>query len=1230
MQTNQKPGQQIVERINQTRHQIRVVELVTILVTLIACLFAFLLISVLVDHWLFKNGTPSTLRYLGLLLIGGFGIAYFVRRLIPLLRFPVNPAYAAEVLEKNHPDMKNRLLNWVFLRREKRDKTSPQAQTERMVIDSIGRETAASLKTMPEQLVVDCTAMIRWGIVLAVVLGLFCLYMIVSPKNTLQSVARAATPFFDIESPQSIVIKAVEPGNVTAYQGETIQVKARLDRSTKKPVHLVYSTDDGRLIDQRVPMQGSEDGMRFECRFPPGKRGFEESVTYRVEVGDGRSKNYAVTVKPAITIDVKSVEYQYPAYTKLPARTVESSGDLRAVEGTIATITAKSNIAMSRAILLPDGDTTRAIRLNLSASKTEATGVLTLAFEANQPDKPVCTSYTLRCWDDEQRSNPLPSVYRVETIRDETPTIKWADQISETEPLQVPLNQPVDVAVEACDPDFGLQQVRLRGTVTRVVNAVAQREGNTLPETSELPLDDIVLLKNPPRTGTVTIKQTLVPSKIGLRIGDRVTYFAEAVDTKTPNANTATTSTRVLVVIDIDPDKPLDPQINDEPQEQNEANDQNQGGQNQNQNDSQQDQGDSQTSEGDDSNTNDNSGDDGDTGENRSENNDDGKENGDQNEPSDQQQSQNRDPNEQQRAPSQEQQSQDPQPDGNREQPGDQQPGNGQTGDRQQESGPQNRGQQNGDNGLSQDASQSDGTDSEEINTTGSNGQQDNAGQQNQNGGQSDGANNGSTNQQNTGSGQQQSNRPGQGNDATGNVDAGNNGERNADTSNAQQTGQKREQPIDGESNPADVFNEVVKHMQENGKWDDKTNRNPNAANQSNGRGNQNTTDNQERNQPGRQHGDQEGEQRTQGQRQNGQTQSQNEPDQQGNQPGQQNEAGENTESQSGRAPEQMPEHDNTRTSDQTDAYRTQNGNDPNAEELDGNADKPIYNGPDDTGQEATEAAGTGRNLTDDQSQSELPRGGNDRQTDPNDTRNAARSQANDTSDNQRNQSPNEGPNQSNDPTNNQTGQSNSGGSSQTPQGETPNAGNSSETRGGNEPAQPSTQQQQKTRPDDDNDNGNDSATGGGNRSQQQGRGNAPDDLQESAHGPDAANLDYTRQATDLALRYLEDELGKERPDSKLLDRLGGWDQNDLRRFVDRWREMQQQAHQSPGTNADRKYEQFLRNLGNLAPKATIGTQRNNRQQPRTTTTESQKYNPPKGKYENLMKAYTEGIGQLP
>jgi hypothetical protein len=79
--------------------------------------------------------------------------------------------------------------------------------------------------------------------------------------------------------------------------------------------------------------------------------------------------------------------------------------------------------------------------------------------------------------------------------------------------------------------------------------------------------------------------------------------------------------------------------------------------------------------------------------------------------------------------------------------------------------------------------------------------------------------------------------------------------------------------------------------------------------------------------------------------------------------------------------------------------------------------------------------------------------------------------------------------------------------------------------------------------------------------------------------GGDAANLEYARKATQLALEYLQDQ--QQNPDGKLLDDLG-WSPEQLRRFTQRWEQLQRDG-QRPGNEGDqsrKELDDVLRGLG--------------------------------------------------
>ena len=77
----------------------------------------------------------------------------------------------------------------------------------------------------------------------------------------------------------------------------------------------------------------------------------------------------------------------------------------------------------------------------------------------------------------------------------------------------------------------------------------------------------------------------------------------------------------------------------------------------------------------------------------------------------------------------------------------------------------------------------------------------------------------------------------------------------------------------------------------------------------------------------------------------------------------------------------------------------------------------------------------------------------------------------------------------------------------------------------------------------------------------------------------DEGNLEYARKQTDLVLDRLENQLKGREVDPELLDKLG-WSEDDLKKFVDRWRNMKQAAQAGgEGSAAKRELDDTLRSM---------------------------------------------------
>jgi hypothetical protein len=126
------------------------------------------------------------------------------------------------------------------------------------------------------------------------------------------------------------------------------------------------------------------------------------------------------------------------------------------------------------------------------------------------------------------------------------------------------------------------------------------------------------------------------------------------------------------------------------------------------------------------------------------------------------------------------------------------------------------------------------------------------------------------------------------------------------------------------------------------------------------------------------------------------------------------------------------------------------------------------------------------------------------------------------------------------------------------------------------------------------------------------------------AAAADAANLEYARKATELALQKLK-ELDQN-PDPELLDRLG-WTKEDLAEFLNRWNSLQQSAQET--VDGQRELDEALRSLGLRDPAL--------RSRAGGTTSDDQRglrdsggRTAPPPKYRELFESFRKGASRSP
>ena len=525
----------IDDQIRKTRTHVKAVDVFGSLIKLAAIAVAYLLVAAMVDHWLLPGGLGFAGRLA--LLVGLVGIAsyHLVRNVLPPLVRRINPVYAADTIERNAPELKNSLVNFLFFRSQKED-VSPA------VFEVIEEQAATRLSHAVQKETVDWSRVIHVLYFLLALVVVYGLYFVASPKNPFQTVSRIVLPWSDIPVPSRVSILAIDPATTTMPRGEQIEVSAEVHGVDQdEPVTLYYSTENSQTLDQPLAMHVPQGEYRYRCLLPESEQGVQQNLTYRIEAGDAISSTYRVEVTPAPTIIVESVHYEYPKYSGYSSRRAEREGDIKGLEGTRITIHARANGPIKSAYL--DFDCDGRTDQPMQIDRIEAQVSFTLAL-ADDGRRPRYASYQLWFTNEDGHVNRRPVQYRIEVVRDLPPEITLV--APEEDDVDVSLGGMLAIETFANDPDFALARVLLHGEVAgRSVFVEPLLDGQ----------------HDSQHQGQFVGRLRLRPSKYDLQVGDVVEYWAVAHDNKTPEANLTMTPRKRMRITSPEPGEPPPDQL---------------------------------------------------------------------------------------------------------------------------------------------------------------------------------------------------------------------------------------------------------------------------------------------------------------------------------------------------------------------------------------------------------------------------------------------------------------------------------------------------------------------------------------------------------------------------------------------------------------------------------------------------------------------------------------------
>jgi hypothetical protein len=291
-------------------------------------------------------------------------------------------------------------------------------------------------------------------------------------------------------------------------------------------------------------MSLSEGKIRYETPFPTGQHGFTSGVDYWIAQNGSRSRTFRIDVRPTASIEITSLQYQFPAYTGLPEEVVENGGDIRAVEGTDVRISIRSTLPLQRVDLVfgdhSANNFVEAVEMRKSGgTATEATTTIPLELDPQRTTATAIRYFSFRATDNEGYESRRSGVFRLEVLPDKPPVVQWADadfQPEDDTQLDLPLNGSLELPIQAEDIDFALRYLRFHVKCgNKRIRPVELLESSATGATGH--------------KGLINRKVVFSPSASRLVEGDTAEIWAEAVDTKFPKPNSASTQRMTIRVV---------------------------------------------------------------------------------------------------------------------------------------------------------------------------------------------------------------------------------------------------------------------------------------------------------------------------------------------------------------------------------------------------------------------------------------------------------------------------------------------------------------------------------------------------------------------------------------------------------------------------------------------------------------------------------------------------------
>ena len=360
---------------------------------------ALLLLTGWIAHrYRYNGGALLTLRIGALLMV--LATIYFAL-LRPLLK-RISDARLARLIEEHSPGTDDRLVTAVEYSNGQNESHISPAIVSRLYQD------ANSLSGMLDVgNVIRRSRLLLYGGAALASLLVFAGVLKFGPKEISQGVAQLVAPTTLAASTNAMSIK-VKPGTARVPKGSDQDIIATLVNFDSQQV-----TVFARPIGSKDDFQGQVmEPAKAKTDFRFSIFNIQDSMEYFVESNNIRSDVYKLNVVDLPFVKQLDLTLNFPAFTNLPTKTVEDGGDIAALRGTVATVTAKLTGKVRAArIVFPDGK-----KMDMRLQGADFVGQLSVTAD---------TSYYIELVSVDGESYRGSNEYDVSVLGDQPPVISF-------------------------------------------------------------------------------------------------------------------------------------------------------------------------------------------------------------------------------------------------------------------------------------------------------------------------------------------------------------------------------------------------------------------------------------------------------------------------------------------------------------------------------------------------------------------------------------------------------------------------------------------------------------------------------------------------------------------------------------------------------------------------------------------------------------------------------------